>query len=554
MKTKSIIQIVTLSLVLLLVSMSLSGCYKDLSNQLDRKIEMPVLSEESLDSNLKFFVESREHFQFDPEVKYAGNDPLLYEWFISESTTDNQEVVFEKVNEGAKADFIVSKPLGTYYLRFQITNPNEENLTNIYEWQITVQGSFITGLLVADTKDNGVTSDFTYIKSYGLSENYPEDKEDVVLKDILITGPDKKAIPGEVSSITYNFYKQQYIYFGRGGGLAQVWATTKDGKAFRYDVENFRENGSLSDGQIIIHQGSNFKVQRFFKSGTLFYMQSSEGLHGFKPGETNLFSVVDGFFKDVAFKDGVVATTFRSNEVSDLVWIDEKTGAVTSRYKLDWRSPFVFTNYQSGAFDPSNLKNKRVIAASIPDDKKNTEVYFVLKDNISGEYGLYQLSQGTVSSSVFTQGSAMNLFAIPASFTEKMDKAKSIIFSKEEKGFYLVTDKEIYFLTYGVGAEVSISQPLFTLPNNETFTMGKLYIQGQYMVDPTSVPSSWMSIARTPYHLRALVVASQLSDTSGTVRVLPLKDSGTAVETENIDEYTGLGKVLDVTGIGRPVK
>ncbi len=152
---------------------------------------------------------------------------------------------------------------------------------------------------------------------------------------------------------------------------------------------------------------------------------------------------------------------------------------------------------QNPDFDPNDMGSQTAIAATSSQD--GSLATFLLKDDNSGNYAIYTLSQylkaeegyyedpdnwdgWVVTSPTTNQQLQKNKYIIPAAGKNLLDKAVSIFFGHTNNVLYVVTDAAIYSFTYGMGNEVSVSPPHSYPPSNgeKKITKGQLYQQGQY--------------------------------------------------------------------------
>ena len=246
-----------------------------------------------------------------------------------------------------------------------------------------------------------------------------------------------------------------------------------------------------------------------------------------------------------------------------LVWLDKPKGAF---YSLNGTSYNTCTPYISNPdFDPNDMGSQTAIAATSSQDGSLTT--FLLKDDNSGDYAIYTLSQykaeegyyedpdnwdGWVVTSPEQPAAAKNKYIIPAAGKNLLDKAVSIFFGHTNNVLYVVTDAAIYSFTYGMGNEVSVSTTSqFSPSNGEKITKAKLYQQGQYTNQLNVMTGNPPAITPNAWNNKALIIVTQSTEFDGKVSIVPMKQAGAGtLDVSQALVYDGFGKILDVTTTG----
>ena len=213
----------------------------------------------------KQYVGYQELLEISPKIDDPNNN-LQYEWLLTDiPNSSNSE--FQLISTEKELRYVMNRPisLSSYYLKLTVTDPSNDNLPSLCMWQVYVQSTFTSGLIVTDSKGN--TSDFTYIKNQTVSENY--DKEERIYRNILETA-NGNGYPGIFTSLTFSNF---------GGKTNQVWAITSEGFCSRYDCEDFSENGNSDSEALMPFKPTNFKFLSFFKAYQRFFANSTEGIY-----------------------------------------------------------------------------------------------------------------------------------------------------------------------------------------------------------------------------------------------------------------------------------
>lgn len=531
MKKYSILYVASLAL-----ASALSSCYEDKSTFAGQPIEAVEIDTTGMGEN-NIYIGYQETLNLAPKLKSAEGKNLSYQWSISEKTDSERDTTMKVIGNELELNYKVERPINTsfYRLRLIVTDHTHSGLQSFCSWNVHVQSAFISGLLVAESKD-GATTDFTYIKNKNFTPKYSQ--EEKIFRNIL-SGGTAGAIQGLVSSLHYSSLGRQWSTH-----TPQVWATTTEGKVMRYKTLDYTVNGNSDETNLIPYKPSGFKFNFFFKAFRNLFACTSHGNYSLVTAQLNIFSLPDPIIGTAKFKDNVVAVSPDSYATYDnAVWVEESTGAFASyTYKLQGGMNEVGSfNATANVFDPNQLSDKKVLAGENSHDKKTSA--FLMQDNATQEYAVYQLNLGTSTA----KGYAKGLFRIPSSFKTTMDNAVSCFFNKKENILYVATETAVYSVTYGSGDEAQVSSnPIYSLPEGEKMQKAKLFIQGQYMADAGEI----RFLTELAYNLNALILISNKNG-QGVVRVVPLTQNGTSADTGNAHTYDGFSKVLDVISVGQ---
>lgn len=532
-----------------------SSCYKDKSS-----LATDPITEISVDTAgiaPEQFVDYQGHLilkpKLDPKFQAAN---LSYKWQITEKAED-KSTKLETIGNELQLDYLATKPISSkpYYLFLTVTDNDNDGLEYIYSWPLTIRGAFISGLVVADTKDNGQNTDLTYIKGKSISIKYNGDE--IYFRDLLGKTPQGR-IPGKVKKLAYAYWGR--AFFGRDSYL---WASTDDGKLFKYSTKDFQLVGDLSSEKVVIYKPSgNFKINNHFSAGEYYFLDSSDGLYRnshITKGVETVFSVPDAALAGVKISNDVVGVSGnRLSRDGFAVYYDEVAGAIRGFAKYQSYQFHKETFQRNNQFDPEKLPGYSAVAADMTDKAQYSRI--LLKEKQSGKYELYTLKTHVAEQKDYRTGAiiqqeeravAQSKYSVAEEGKAILDKARSVFFSKKQDLFYAVTADKIYAFTYGTGSELKPSEALYTVSGGETISSGKLFIQGEYNFEPTYVGMS--ILPKLDYNCMALILCIQKGAGEGIVRILPIDPdfatSGKLLPNKAYD-YTGFGTVLDATPIG----
>lgn len=531
----------------------LSSCYKDKSSLPTNPISAVTVDTAGIAAEQ--FVDYQTRLVIEPKLdaKFQSSN-LSYKWQITEKA-DLGSTKLETIGSQLKLDYLATKPISSkpYYIFLTITDNDNSGLEYIYSWPLVIRGSFISGLVIADTKDEGKTSNLTYIKSKDLSMKY--DGEEKSFQDLL-QAPSGSPIPGKVKKLTYTYWGM--TYFGRD---SYVWANTEDGKLFKYSIKDFSLAGDLSDEKIVIYKPNDLKVNNHFCAGEYFFLDTSNGVykisHKARTSET-VFSVPERALTDAKISNGVVGTLGnRQNRDGFAIYYDDKAGAIhgLAAYQSYQFHKETFTS--ATPFDPNNLPGYTSVAADVTDDGKYGRI--LLKDN-AGKYELYTVKMHVAEKKDYStskilqpeeKAAAQSKYTISDAGKAILDGATSVFFSKRNDLFYVVKADKIYAFLYGGGSTtLEPTQELYSVSNGEKITGAKLFIQGEYNFEPALVGTKTLPLIS--HNCMSLILTIQKGK-EGIVRILPIDPnfatSGKLLSNQAHD-YKGFGTILDVTPIG----
>lgn len=558
MKKNNITQLIILLLPNILW---FTSCYEDKSSFVTNLIPEVQISINDKNQENSIYVGYQSPVDIVPSITQDGFDGsnLRYEWAVTEEPSTTNPV-YEII--GTEKDFhgIINRPIsnGAYTLKLTVTDVANDNLQYIYSWELYVQSSFLDGLLIADS-ENGTTTDFTLINNSQITNQYT--KEERIFRHILETA-NGAAYDELLTSLTYEVMGNTAIL--GSSHLNQIWAISSTGKSIRFNCEDYSINGTWEDEKIFLYCPTDFQVKSYIRSSQLFIAYTNNGLYSFLNVAGNKFSMPNSVFNGFEINNNVYAAN-SSFSIGDnhLVWLDKPKGAF---YSLNGTSYNTCTPYISNPdFDPNDMGSQTAIAATSSQD--GSLATFLLKDDNSGNYAIYTLSQykaeeghyedpdnweGWIVTSPEQPAAAKNKYIIPTTGKTLLDKAVSIFFGHTNNVLYVVTDAAIYSFTYGMGNEVSVSTTSqFTPSNGEKITKAKLYQQGQYTNQINVMTGNPPTIAPNAWNNKALIIVTQSAEFNGKVSIVPMKQAGAGtLDISKALIYDGFGKILDVTTTG----
>ncbi|GLL55429.1 hypothetical protein KUBF_30920 [Bacteroides finegoldii] len=534
-------------LILFLLNIfSLSGCYDDKSTFANNSIEYVTIDTTGI-SKLQY-VGYQEQLDITPKIQ-PEKPGLQYQWALTDIPNSAGEL--EVISTEKELHYIMNRPVSAqpYYLLLTVTDTENGELQNTCIWTVYVQGTFTSGLLVADSK--GETSDFTYIKNQTVSELY--DKEEKIYRQILETA-NSMPYPGIITSMAFNNFSNK---------TNQVWAITSEGYCSRFNCQDFSENGNSDSESLLPFKPEGFKFISFFKAHQRFFANTNNGMYSFMPQAANIFAVPDGTVAGCNINNNIYANNTDENNASYyLVWLDKEKGSFLA-YTSPGFNQYACKGYkENNAFNPNDMGNQSAIAAITTENGKQTA--FCLKQDDTGTYAIYTLNNyvaavtewneelGETIISPAIEATAQSKYTIPNEGKILLDQAVSVFFAKKENVLYVATQQGLYAITYGMGNTATVnSVAKFNPEADENITLAKLFQQGYYTRNLHNVVGNNASMPELPWNNKAVIVATQNSNSEGKLYVIPMTSQ---VGTGNLDnskalKYDGFNKINDVITI-----
>lgn len=158
----------------------------------------------------------------------------------------------------------------------------------------------------------------------------------------------------------------------------------------------------------------------------------------------------------------------------------------------------------------------------------------------------------TIEISPAIEATAQSKYTIPNEGKILLDQAVSVFFAKKENVLYVATQQGLYAITYGMGNTATVnSVAKFNPEADENITLAKLFQQGYYTRNLHNVVGNNASMPELPWNNKAVIVATQNSNSEGKLYVIPMTSQ---VGTGNLDnskalKYDGFNKINDVITI-----
>lgn len=531
-------------LLLLVLGCGLLSCYDDKSTY-DTK-EIPNVELDLNGVSETQYVAYLGKLHIDIPVKKNGtpdHPDLEYKWEIelSSSTRLREVLSTERV-----LDTIAAMPIQAsgYTLTLEVTD-KVSTLKYYSVFSLVVESQFREGIIVAHSRD-GVTSDLSLIMDKDITKGFAG-TEKIQYDDIFTSKGEPledwiDQVAYTVSGATWSTY-QNILWMAGKNGLFRAdcrdYSFLKTGKIVPFVTETYTSGHFYLAPQTTILVMNNQVYQHLRQNDAIFI----------KP---EVVSDLGGLQSNYVDNRVVAAATGDGTHSSgSTIWYDSQAGrfgrfnGAFSQNKCSLYSSS--ENDENFPFDPSAVAGKEAVAGGF---MNGSSLAMVLKDKVSGEYSIYTFFTKN-QDDMLVNPTPSYLYSVPAAIKDLLDRSVSICFSTVDPIMYVATAREIHAVRLNIDGSLSSSLK-YTVAAGENISILKFYTQGRYNVNSDDFDSDTESLLILPLNTKAVMMATQASDSEGYVYLIPQKDPGTG----NLDEgkqvkYDGFGKISDITAQGR---
>lgn len=208
---------------ILIAMLLLAGCFKDDSNTNIQELN-PIVIEWAGGTQLS--VNQMDTLRVEPLIFCEGvpDADLSYEWMFM----NFGQIVPKYLDSTMYFCAQITDAPGTYTLRLTVTDETT-GIFRIQTFSVQVLSNFSEGLLIADTKDNGLTSDVNLVMSREFNSYYDKDNEERDIYRDVWAGVNGAPLDGEL--LTAN------VGNGYGNNQSVTLITTKD--VYRADYRDY---------------------------------------------------------------------------------------------------------------------------------------------------------------------------------------------------------------------------------------------------------------------------------------------------------------------------
>ena len=482
----------------------------------------------------------------DVPVKKDGNanhPDLEYKWEVEVGSSTG---LIEVLSNERVLDTIAAMPIlaSGYTLVLEVTD-KVTTLKYYSTFSLVVESQFGEGIIVAHSWD-GEMSDLSLIMDKDITKGF-SGTERVVYNDIFSSKGEPlddwiDNVTYTVSGATWSTYQNILWMAGRNGMFradCRDYSVKGTDKIIPFVTEPYVSGHFYPAPQTTIMVVNNQVYQHLRQNDEIFI--KPEVVSDLGGVQSNY---VDNRVVAAATGDGVHSS-------GATIWYDSHVGrfgrfnGAFSQNKCALYSPS--ENNENFPFDPSAVPDKEAVAGGF---MNGSSLVMVLKDKVSGEYSLYTFFTKNQNADLVNPTPSY-LYAVSSSIKDLLDRSVSICFSTVDPIMYVATNREIHAVRLNIDGTISSSLK-YTVTAGENISVLKFYAQGRYNVNSDDFDSDTEGLLTLPLNTKAVMMATQASDTEGYVYLIPQKDPGTGnLDAEKQVKYDGFGKISDITTQGR---
>jgi len=504
--------------------LGLTACFEDQSTEADHVIPEIEIDTTGIGEELSILHMGK--LTLNPSVSKEGTDPseFSYKWMLSMEPVvfgTKDEYICISTDATLDTQITLDDASDPYCLWYQVTD-NTTGLRKDIVWKLYVKAAYNEGLLVAESHDNGLTTDLAFIESEQFTYGH---KGETKIYHNLFSNANKGAkIESEVTQIcamkrTHQSYPKTK-FFGLIGQGEDKYLLLDKHYAIKYrNEEGFHEGAinNLNPTQLSIY---NRRYYSIVNNGTwhTMDMESTDGV-GMVWGIPNINST---------FSKGYPIDKMVAHGYKNLTYTHAFYDNIAGKFYTILVQPMANNGYtyalpknSSFDFDPQNCPNLETIYGALG---PSNVLCMLMKNKETGKYFVLGIH------------SSQNKIVLYAELPEcNIDEA--IGFAANEAGnvVYYATKNDIYVV---VLAAVPVQVNKIHSFSDE-ITHFSFFRQARATTDVSS--------ANLPTALNTLLTATW-NGNEGTIHTIPVISPNVGgIDASGIVEYKGFGKISTIT-------
>ena len=504
--------------------LGLTACFEDQSTEADHIIPEIEIDTTGIGEELSILHMGK--LTLSPSVSKEGTDPseFSYEWKLSmEPVVQGTKDTYITISTDRTLDMQITLDDATdpYCLWYQVTD-NTTGLRKDIVWKLYVKAAYNEGLLVAESHDNGHTTDLAFIESEQFT--YGHKGEAKIHHNLFSNANEGAKIESEVTQIcamkrTHQSYPKTKFFGLIGQGEDKYLLLDKHYTIKYRNEEGFHDGAinNLNPTQLAIYNRRYYSIINNGKWHTMD-MESTDGV-----GMVWSIPNFNATFSNGYPVDKMVAYGYKNLTYTHLFY-DNQAGKFTTvlvhpmtkngyTYALPKNSDF--------NFDPQNCPNLETIYGALG---PSNVLCMLMKNKETGKYFVLGVN------------SSQNKIVLYAELPEcNIDEAVGFAANEAGNVIYYATKNDIYVV---VLAAVPVQVNKIHSFNDE-ITHFSFFRQARATTDTSS--------ANLATALNTLLVATW-DGNEGAVHTIPVISPNVGgIDTNGIVEYNGFGKILTIT-------
>lgn len=515
-----------ISFILLVVVLLFTQCYKDNSNT-EISVINPLVIDNSLQStSLNVFQMDTIHVS--PMVYKNGVEDanLQYEWKLS----GNNIVPYILGNTMTLHAKISAPPMPTGYTLTLTVTDVSTSIQNFAEYGVSVSSSFGKGLIIADTKNDGQTSDLSLIMAENFSWNV-DARNNRIFRNIY-SSVNNNEIEGEVKGMMSSYHQHRTLTVYTDNSILRMdpydYALThRNNDIFFIDVPltDFKPMGmTFYDGGLYEYMNMNGIIYprnvRWMNNDYFFYLFTPDK----SPYKISQGLQYSGYYESIFYYDELKNRFLINNGYTD---------GLTS-----------FTAGGNGSFDANNVGPYDALYIGRGQLSTNNAAHAILKSETSDNYFCYSIRAGENDSKITFEP----IGRYDLTNCENISQANYYECNPREDVIYYANENSIYSAVLGISGQPVSAYKRYTTNPGEVITGMKLWrastIQGRMRFKDVNEEAGY-ALQSALY--RMMVISTYNSSTGeGKIITIPIARLGVGeLETDRSFhiEYGGFGRI-----------
>lgn len=522
----------------------LTSCFKDTSTLDNNSIVSYIINPEK-DKTFSVSVVAGENLKIDPEIVkvYKGDtirnvdDELSYCWKVATNPADLDTMGIVLFNNKT-LDMPIPVPANVMKYSLTLTIVDRDGIQTTAEWRLQQSSEFYDGLFIAETDNDGATSDVSLIMANEVSRHLPKYSERKTFHSIFSLSNGGEKLRGETSQIKegrVEYVLQLTFLSEKSKTLTRVDGTDmtiidKDQERFMIPQDYFAPTyfGNGYNEVILVNNGL-LNCQSWQQNEAMLYSYPME-------------SDMDGYYCSKWYSHSPYSWD-GSFEPRGVIY-DELNGrflAIPGKF-----APTLalqkFKPNNGGAFDLNDVKNKKCEMAGTMSNGKHI---FMLRDKATLNLSMYVLA-----ADLETDNGKIGLEIIDMTSFPDINNVVSYVVSNKELTIYYATKNKIYaLLMTGGGARV---EERYTTPSGTIITTMEMMGSSVRYIYKTEKDENGKDV---DYAInlggRMLIIALYNESTrEGSIRNQYIESLGAGIfSSEYVWEYEGFNKITAVKAV-----
>lgn len=508
------------------LSTIMSACFEDKSSEADHII--PEIEIDTVGIGAELEVLRYGQLKISPSVQKVGTDPsaFTYKWMlslepISPVSTPEYFCIGTEMTLDTQIEFDSNSD--PYRLWYQVTD-NTTGLRKDIVWELTIKAPYNEGLIIAESFDNGQTTDLAFLEGKDFTVGY--EGEPKTYHELYSAANGGQKIQGRVKQMVA--YKQQHqsLPYSKFFGIISEGEDKYLHLNKNYEVVYRNEEGFM-DGAIDVLNPTHLSI---FNSRYLSIINNGS-MHTVDYNGTQLIqfslaniTTVIGGTTDTPVYDKYAAHGINTSWYYPYLFYDNVRGAfctISGYPSVSNTLVFLSSSKDFGNFNPSSCPGLETVFGSFG---YSNQLFMIMKKSETGSYLIYSCNKS---------GSPAQYHELPVGCG--VEDAVGFVASQLGNVIYFATKYDLY-------AIVMDAEPLQV---NKVHSFSDEITHFTVLRQAACTTNYYSQSLET--HENLLMVATW-NGSSGSLNTVPIESPNTGdLAVGEVKEYSGFGKILYVT-------